>query len=105
MVTATFRTDDMGRHTGFCIGGHAGHGVEGNDIVCAAVSAMTMFCINLISETFGVDSATDVDESEAVIDFSLSCESDVASSVLRGFCAELLALESDYPDNIRVITE
>lgn len=104
MITAVFRADGD-TLLGFRISGHSGYSEQGSDIVCAAVSAMVMLTVNTACDIFGAEASTETDESDASVDFSLLSESEIASSLLRGFRQELLALERDFPDHIRVITE
>ncbi|MBE6564926.1 MAG: ribosomal-processing cysteine protease Prp [Ruminococcaceae bacterium] len=47
---------------GFEEQGHAGFAESGNDIVCSAVSAMTMLIINAIEVTFASDVDYHIDE-------------------------------------------
>ncbi|MEW6525017.1 MAG: ribosomal-processing cysteine protease Prp [Bacillota bacterium] len=45
MVTVVFQRDGSGRVCGFAVGGHAGYAEAGQDIVCAAVSAITQTAV------------------------------------------------------------
>ncbi len=101
MVTASF----FGRgavHTGFKIEGHAGYAPAGQDIVCAAVSSMTMLTVNLIENTFGISSTTSVDEKNGAIEFYVTEENATASDIIGAFKQELVALSVEYPQNILV---
>lgn len=101
MVTASF----FGRgaaYTGFKVLGHSGYAPAGQDIVCAAVSAMTMLTINLIESSFSVPSDLQVDEDSGLISFKVCVESVEATKVISGFRQELLALQAEYPRNILV---
>ena len=42
MIEIVFTKDEKGNYRGFSCHGHAGAGAYGEDIVCAAVSALTM---------------------------------------------------------------
>ena len=101
MVTASF----IGRgavYTGFRVQGHSGYAPAGQDIVCAAVSAMTMLTVNLIESSFGIESALNVDEDTGLIEFSVVGDSAEAGKIIAGFRQELLALSAEYPHNILV---
>ena len=52
---------------GFEEQGHAGYAEEGHDIVCAAVSAMTMLIINAIEVSYASDVEYTIDETTADI--------------------------------------
>ncbi len=88
--------------TGFKVQGHAGYAPEGQDIVCAAVSAMTMLTINLIETSFSVPSDLSVDEESGVIEFSVKEDNEAATKIIEAFKQELLALSAEYPQNILV---
>ncbi len=64
MITVTvFRTRRTGCYQGFSCEGHAEYAEEGQDIVCAAVSALTLNTINSIEaftdDVFSVEQAED----------------------------------------------
>lgn len=101
MVTASFfRRGAV--YTGFKIQGHAGYASAGQDIVCAAVSAMTMLTVNLVEEAFGVPSSVKVDEGRGDIEFAVKVADTTAGIVIEGFKNELAALAVQYPQNILV---
>ena len=62
MTRALFFVDSDGRYKGFEIYGHTGYADEGEDIVCAAVSALSQNTVNSI-EAFTEDKfSCDVDD-------------------------------------------
>ncbi len=56
---------------GFEEQGHSGFGEEGNDILCAALSAMTMLIINSIELAYASDVEYEIDE--ATTDIRVRC--------------------------------
>lgn len=50
MIKATIYRNNRKRLCGYCISGHAGFAQEGEDIVCAAVSVLTINTINAIEQ-------------------------------------------------------
>lgn len=50
MIRITIFKDAEGCYTGFRCDGHAGYADEGADIVCSAVSAVTIGCCNAIEK-------------------------------------------------------
>jgi len=50
-----------GTTQGFTCGGHAGYAEEGSDIVCSAISALTMATVNGLTEAAGIDAAVNDD--------------------------------------------
>jgi uncharacterized protein YsxB (DUF464 family) len=63
MISVTIYKDSFEHYRGFMLEGHAGAGVYGSDIVCAAVSALVLNAVNSIEaftvDDFSVDSADD----------------------------------------------
>ena len=57
MICARFYRDSSGHYRGFAVKGHAGYGAYGSDIICAAVSALSINAANSI-ENFSSDRAT-----------------------------------------------
>lgn len=70
MTEVTFYQTESGELTGFRIEGHAGYAQEGEDIFCAAISALAINTINSISELTEDEIDVDMDEDEAYIDAS-----------------------------------
>ena len=101
MITASFFKSN-GKTIGFRISGHSGYAESGSDIVCAAVSAMTMLTVNNISDGFGIPSTVSVEEASVNIEFRLETEDERGCILIEGLKRELEALVSDYPKNIRV---
>ncbi|MBE6637563.1 MAG: ribosomal-processing cysteine protease Prp [Ruminococcaceae bacterium] len=67
MVKITFFKRD-GVYFGFRETGHAGFDDAGKDIVCAAISAMTMLVINAIEVSYASDVEYSIDEDTADIE-------------------------------------
>jgi len=42
--------ENTGQYKGFKVSGHSGYAEEGSDIICAAISAMTINCANSIEQ-------------------------------------------------------
>ena len=58
-----------GVYYGFRESGHSGFADEGDDIVCAAISAMTMLIINAIEVSYASDVEYTIDDDSADITF------------------------------------
>ena len=54
MIRVTLFKSPGGNITGFSCKGHAGYAEEGSDIVCAAVSALSITCANALQSVAGV---------------------------------------------------
>lgn len=61
MTKLTFYKRD-GIYYGFEENGHTGYGNEGDDVLCAAISAMTMLIINAIEVTYASEVEYTIDE-------------------------------------------
>ena len=69
--------------SGFKITGHAGHGYEGNDIVCAAITSSTELVCNTITDFFHEKAEVSVGENEIIL--KLDGGSDAAQKLLEAF--------------------
>ena len=61
MTTIIFYKAD-GNYYGFEEKGHTGYGESGDDVLCAALSSMTMLIINAIEVTYACDVDYSIDE-------------------------------------------
>ena len=61
MTTVVFYKTD-GIYYGFEDEGHTGFGEEGNDVLCAALSSMTMLLVNAIEVSYACDVNYTIDE-------------------------------------------
>ena len=111
MTTITFYKAD-GFYYGFEEQGHTGYGESGEDILCSALSAMTMLIINAIEVTY--DSHVDYTIDEKTTDIRLIAksalpkyESDARkqfaiSGLIQAYFYQLMDLVEDYYDNLDV---
>ena len=95
------------RITGFSVSGHSGYAEAGQDIVCAAVSAVVTMAEATINDVCGAKAKVRVKEREnARITLTLpaSCdEEESVQAVLAGMMLTLCSMRDDYPDNIEVL--
>lgn len=94
---------------GFSITGHAGVAPAPHDILCAAVSAMSMLVVNTLREAIGVKTSIREDEEipllEVKIDAGGGEKAFAAEKVLLGFSLQLSDLEKQYPNHLSVRTK
>ena len=105
MTRCEFFTEND-RITGFSISGHSGYAEAGEDIVCAAVSAVVTMAEATINDVCGAKAKVRVGEDEARITLKLpkSCdEEETVQAVLAGMMLTLCSLRDDYPDYIEVL--
>ena len=94
------------RITGFSISGHSGYAEAGQDIVCAAISAVVTMAEATINDVCGAKAKVRVKEEDARITLMLpaSCdEEETVQAVLSGLLVTLLSFKEDYPDYIEVL--
>ena len=95
-----------GRITGFAVFGHSGYAEAGQDIVCAAVSAVVSMAEATINDVCGAKAKVRVKEEDARVTLMLptSCdEEESVQAVLAGMMLTLCSLRDDYPDYIEVL--
>ena len=94
------------RITGFSISGHSGYAEAGQDIVCAAISAVVTMAEATINDVCGAKAKVRVKDEQARITLTLpvSCdEEETVQAVLAGMLLTLCNLRDDYPDYIEVL--
>ena len=105
MTRCEFFTEDD-RITGFSVSGHSGYAEAGQDIVCAAISAVVTMAEATINDVCGAKAKVRVKEEDARITLTLpaSCdEEESVQAVLAGMLLTLCSLRDDYPDYIEVL--
>ena len=105
MTTITFYKTG-GIYYGFEEQGHTGYGESGDDVLCAALSSMTMLIINAIEVSFASDVDYTIDEETT--DIKLICkgalpkyESDerkqyALSGLIQAYFLQLMDLVEEY---------
>ena len=94
------------RITGFSISGHSGYAEAGQDIVCAAISAVVTMAEATINDVCGAKAKVRVKDEQARITLTLpvSCdEEEAVQAGLAGMMLTLAGLRDDYPDFIEVL--
>ena len=105
MTRCEFFTEDD-RITGFSISGHSGYAEAGQDIICAAISAVVTMAEATINDVCGARAKVRVKDESARITLTLpaSCdEEESVQAVLAGMMLTLCSLRDDYPDFIEVL--
>ena len=105
MTRCEFFTEDD-RITGFSVSGHSGYAEAGQDIVCAAISAVVAMAEATINDVCGAKAKVRVKQEDARITLTLptSCdEEESVQAVLAGLLLYLCSLRDEYPDHIEVL--
>ena len=97
---------EEGRITGFSVSGHSGYAEAGQDIVCAAISAVVAMVEATVNDVCGAKAKVRVKEEDARITLTLPAvcdEEESVQAVLAGMLLYLCNLRDEYPDYIEVL--
>ena len=100
---------------GFEEQGHTGYGEAGDDILCAAISSMTMFLINTIEVAYDSHVDYDIEEGDTLIRVRAKAalpefESDdykryAVSGIMMGYYLQLSDMLEEYGDYLDVTVQ
>ena len=107
MTKVTIYKNDLNECVGFKVYEHAGFDEAGSDIVCSAISILTINTMNAIEQITDVDFTQDVDEEECMIQFKIDKPTKETTLLLETMVLGLQTLEDneDYEDYIDLIFE
>lgn len=104
MTKITFYQREEGSFRGFHSQDHAGYGEEGQDIVCAAVSALVINFVNSLDELTDDHYQIDVNQEMAEIDVVFTEELSLEGSLLlRSLILGLTSIEEEQEQYLDVI--
>ena len=100
MTRVSLFRDPQGRLCGFQCRGHAGYAEEGSDIVCAAVSALSITCCNALESVAKV--SPEVTERDGLLTVRVGPErlNHDGEIVLRVFEQGIGDIAASYPKHI-----
>ena len=107
MITASFHLEGS-RIVSFQVEGHSGLATEGEDILCASVTAAVTLVEAAVNDVLGLAAAVRVDEEEALVSLRLpgglapTAES-TCQTLLTGLMLYFTMLHDEYPENIEVL--
>ena len=104
MITVHFLKDQSGALLGFQLSGHAGAGEAGEDIVCSAVSALTINTVNSLEQFTDAGFEEDYDEKTGFMKVVLNgsaCDHD-AQLLMASLELGITQMAQSYPDHIRI---
>ena len=98
MIYVTVYDNEDGQYVGFVFQGHAGFGEEGQDIVCAGVSALLINSVNSVESLAGDSFRFREHEGEDTVTFFLTSRpiSEKAELLLKSLVLGLQGIEHDY---------
>ncbi|NLM95217.1 MAG: ribosomal-processing cysteine protease Prp [Firmicutes bacterium] len=99
MIQVELYEDAQGLMVGFRVHGHAGFAPHGEDIVCAAVSALTQTAVLGLAEHAGAQPRVDVQEGELSCELP-SYEDQGVQLLLKTMVSGLEQIAARYPDYV-----
>ena len=110
MTTVAFFADEEGRLLGFEAKGHTGYAHAGEDIVCAAVSALTQSVLYGLTEVLNAPVEYQQRNNGAMLKVQFRPEAgpeavEGGQVLLKTLLGSLQAIARDYPRNVRISTE
>ena len=107
MTKVTIYKNVKNECVGFKAYEHAGYGEEGSDIVCAAISILTINTMNAIEQFTDVEFTQEVDEKECSIEFKINKPTKETTLLLSTMVLGLQTMEDDenYAEYIDLIFE
>lgn len=103
MITAFFQRSGN-RFTGFTVSGHAGTAPEGQDLVCAAVSACVEMTANGITDVLGLPAEVTAKTDTVRLVLPVEQAGRESDCLLRTLHFMLEQLQTDYPEAVLVRT-
>jgi uncharacterized protein YsxB (DUF464 family) len=103
MITVTV-TRENGNPVGFRVSGHANMGEYGEDLVCAAVSAIVQTAILGITEVCHISAGVSIDEGKTTCILSKDASADEIQSagvVINTMIAGLRSIQQSYPRTLK----
>ncbi|OYD08246.1 ribosomal-processing cysteine protease Prp [Paludifilum halophilum] len=107
MIRITVNRDEEGRIAGIRVRGHADYGEYGQDIVCAAVSGITIGLTNASESLLGVRLFREEDNTDGELDLrvpaGLSSETDGrVRFLLEAMQSSLRSIADEYKDYVQM---
>ncbi|MBQ2028845.1 MAG: ribosomal-processing cysteine protease Prp [Clostridia bacterium] len=101
MTRVTLFIDSQKRLTGFECAGHSGYAESGSDIVCAAVSALSLTCINAMESVAGIRPAADESDGHLIVTLNEEQLTHDAQVILKTFEQGIKDIAASYPKYVR----
>ncbi|MBR1606103.1 MAG: ribosomal-processing cysteine protease Prp [Clostridia bacterium] len=102
MTKVTLLRTAEGRLRGYACKGHAGYAEEGSDIVCAAVSALSITCCNALESIAGVRPETSESDGFLTVSLAEGQLNHDAQVILGVFEQGIRDIAASYPKHIHI---
>ena len=97
MISIIIYQNHSNKYVGFSTQGHANYSEYGTDIICSAVSALTLNTINSIEKFTDVKFKLNSSQKNGIIDFKITSECDDKSTLLlESMILGLKGIQKDY---------
>lgn len=100
MTTVRLLRGAASRILGYEISGHSGFAESGQDIVCAALSFLSITCANALEAIAGQE--PEVTERDGYLSVRARGQSEKEQTILSVFELGITQLAASYPDHIRL---
>jgi uncharacterized protein len=101
-ITELYRDDKL---IGFRVEGHANYSIPGRDIVCSALSILTINTINSIRELTCMEVEIQEDNEECMQYSVVLKPGTISSALLKAAQIGYKSLAEQYPDNVKISEE
>lgn len=88
---------------GFEAGGHSGKAPQGEDIVCAAISAAVSLAECQLTDVLQLPAEVTVDDENTRVSVRFSEPCEAAQPVLKALCLYLKELAGEYPRFLKIL--
>ena len=100
MTSVLLYKGPTGEINGYCVSGHTGFAKAGQDIVCAAISFMSIACANALERIAGT--VPEITEKDGFLDVRLFSPNDHALIIFKVFESGMKYLKEAYPTHIKL---
>lgn len=98
-----FHAAGSGCITGYAISGHAGYAAHGKDIVCAALSFLSITCANALESVAGQTPQTAMDDETGYLSVRLQTPNEKAQVIFQVLASGVRDLCNAYPKHIQIV--
>lgn len=102
MTNILLYRSNKGELSGFQVSGHTGFAKAGEDIVCSAISFMSITCTNALESVAGIK--PELIQKDALLDIRVAELNEKAITIFKVFEQGMKDLESSYPTHIKLST-
>ena len=97
MISIIIYQNQSNQYVGFSTQGHADFSEPGTDIICSAVSALTINAINSIEKFSNAKFSLDTNQEDGEFDFKITSEcDDISTLLLDSMILGLKGIQKDY---------